>query len=148
MIDSKIDIVETESEWPYMMQLKGGNHLSDPVTYDGVKNLINEAVKEINKTNNEMLESIIQRLEKKCENNLALSESQCIAKSFITEGAKKKFYENIRSAEKAHERIDNHLISHKNISGLVKWLITLLASSGWIFALIKYLIAGLQKINS
>lgn len=147
MISSKIAVPDLKSEWPYTMKLQGGNHLSGPVTYDGVKNLINEAVKEINKTNIESLESITERFEKKCENNLALSESQCIAKSFITEDVKKKFYENIRSTEKAHERIDNHLISHKNISGLVRWLITILASSGWIFALLKYLIAGLQKAN-
>ena len=147
MTDSKTGVLGLKSEWPYTMELQGGNHLSDPVTYDGVKNLINEAVKEINKTNIEMLESIVERFEKKCENNLALSESQCIAKSFITEGVKKKFYENIRSTEKAHERIGNHLTSHKNISGLVRWLITILASSGWIFALLKYLIAGLQKVN-
>lgn len=127
-----------------MMELKGGNHLSDPVTYDGVKNLINEAVKEINKTNIKMIESIAERFEKKCENGLILSESQCIAKSFVTEEAKKKFYENIRSTEKAHERIDSHLLSHKNISGLIRWLITILAGSGWIFALMKYFIGGLK----
>ena len=63
-----------------------------------------------------MIESIAERFEKKCENGLILSESQCIAKSFVTEEAKKKFYENIRSTEKAHERIDSHLLSHKNIA--------------------------------
>ena len=144
MTDSKTGTLDVETEWPYMMQLKGGNHLSDPVSYDGVKNLINEAVKEINKTNIEMIESITERFEKKCECNVELSESQCLAKSFVTEQTKKKFYENVRSTEKAHERIDNHLLSHKNISGLIKWLITIFASSGWIFALMKYFISELK----
>lgn len=148
MIDSKVDIVETESEWPYMAQLQGGNHLSDPVTYDGVKNLINDAVKEINEANTEIIKSVVEQFERECKNSVMLSESRCIAKSFITEDVKKKFYENIRSTEKVHERIDRHLLSHKNMSGLVRWLITILASSGWIFALLKYLIAGLQKANS
>ena len=147
MTDSKIGMIETEPEWPYMMQLKGGNHLSDPVTYDGVKNLINDAVKEINKSNVRMIESAKEQFEKTCASGITLSEKGCIAKSFITEDTKKKFYENIRSTEKAHERIDYHLASHKNMSGLIKWLITIVASSGWIFALLKYLIAGLQKVN-
>ena len=148
MIDSKAGTIEVESEWPYMMQLKGGNHLSESVTYDGVKNLINDAVKEIREANEEIIKAVTERFEKTCEGSVMLSESRCVAKSFITEDIKKKFYENIRSTEKAHERIDNHLISHKNISGLIRWLITILASSGWIFALLKYLIAGLQKVNS
>ena len=142
------EVKPVESEWPYMPQLEGGNHLSDPVTYDGVKNLINEAVKEINESNIRMIESAKEQFEKTCISTITLSEKGCSAKSFITEDVKKKFYENIRSTEKAHERIDSHLISHKNISGLIRWLITILASSGWIFALLKYLIAGLQKVNS
>ena len=148
MIDSKANIVEIESEWPYMAQLKGGNHLSDPVTYDGVKNLINEAVKEINESNTRMIESAKEQFEKSCISGITLSEKGCVAKAFITDDVKKKFYENIRSTEKAHERIDGHLLSHKNMSGLIRWLITILAGSGWIFALIKYLIVGLQKTNS
>lgn len=145
MIDSKILMPNLGLQDSFA--IKGGNHLSDPVTYDGVRNLINEAVKEINKTNAEILETIVERFEKKCESNLNLSESQCIAKSFVTEEVKKKFYDNVRSTEKAHERIDYHLISHKNMSGLIKWLITILAGSGWIFAFIKYLIVSLQKVN-
>ena len=147
MTNLKTDIIEKELEEPYMTSLKGGNHLSDPVTYDGVKNLINDAVKEINEFNTRTIESVKEQFEKTCLNTIILAEKGCIAKSFVTEDVKKKFYENIRSTEKAHERIDNHLISHKNLSGLIRWLITIIASSGWIFALVKYLIASLQKIN-
>lgn len=145
MTDSKIAVPDLESEWPFA--IKGGNHLSDPVTYDGVRNLINDAVKEINEANIKTIESITKQFEKMCKSSVDLSEGRCAAKAFITENVKEKFYENIRSTQKAHERIDNHLISHKNMSGLIKWLITILASSGWIFAFIKYLIVSLQKIN-
>ena len=147
MTDAKNVVPVSESSWPYMTQLKGGNHLPEPVTYDGVKNLINEAVKEINESNFRMIESTKEQLEKICINKIAFSEKGCVAKSFVTEDVKKKIYENIRSTEKAHERIDGHLISHKNMSGLIKYLITIVASSGWIFALIKYLIVSLQNLQ-
>lgn len=146
MTDSKIAILDLEPDWPFAIE--GGNHLSSPVTYDGVKNLINEAVKEINESNVRMIESAKEQFEKSCVSGIALSEKGCIAKSFITEDVKKKFYENVRSIEKAHDRIDGHLLSHKHMSGLIRWLITIVASSGWIFALIKYLIVSLQKGNS
>lgn len=121
--------------------IEGGNHLSVPVTYDGVKNLINDAVKNIDESNEKMMASAKDDFEKFCKIIVNLSESKCVAKAFVTENVKEKFYENIRSSQKAHERIDSHLLSHKSMSSLIKYLITLFATSGWIFALAKHTIS-------
>ena len=115
--------------------IKGGKDLSEPVTYDGVKNLIHEAVKEIAKSN----DKLIEKIEESCAEKILFGEKSCLAKSFLTENVKEKFYKNIRDVEKAHERIDIHLLWHKNTGVLMKWLITIIAGSGWGFALTKYI---------
>ena len=62
----------TETSMMLDRNIKGGKDLFEPVTYDGVKNLIHEAVKEIAKSN----DKLIEKIEESCAEKILLSEKR------------------------------------------------------------------------